>query len=278
MQQHSGLLISEWPAIIGSDFAGVVVEVGPDTSRLKVGDYVCGVALLGRNRFAPFQQNFLVQEEIVLKKSPNVALEDSCTIGAGLLTSSLCLLAGLGLDLPRTAKKAPEKDEWVVILGGTGSVGQYAVQIAHKNGASATFNNRATLNEQVADIQRITGGNFGKIMDATAYGYEVMTKALETASVAETKLMATVDDWSDIPAHASIRLYKAELGHLYLLDEEIGAQVTADISRWIPYIEAHLDAETLKPIEHQLVPGIGWEKVIKGIHDLEAGKAEKKIV
>lgn len=91
MQQHSGLLISEWPAIIGSDFAGVVVEVGPDTSRLKVGDYVCGVALLGRNRFAPFQQNFLVQEEIVLKKSPNVALEDSCTIGAGLLVSGYTL-------------------------------------------------------------------------------------------------------------------------------------------------------------------------------------------
>jgi NADPH:quinone reductase-like Zn-dependent oxidoreductase len=38
-------------------------------------------------------------------------------------------LAGTDLELPEEGVKAPEKDEWVVILGGSGSVGQYAVQV-----------------------------------------------------------------------------------------------------------------------------------------------------
>lgn len=44
-------------------------------------------------------------------------------------TSSLCLLAGGDLKLPEEGIKAPEKDEWIVVLGGSGTVGQFAVQV-----------------------------------------------------------------------------------------------------------------------------------------------------
>ncbi|KAF4965825.1 hypothetical protein FSARC_6418 [Fusarium sarcochroum] len=297
MQQQSGLLVNEWPAIIGSDCAGVVIDVGPDTTKLKSGDYIYGCAPLGQNRFTPFQDTFLVQEDVFLKKSSNLSVEDSCTIGVGLLTSSLCLLAGAKLKLPKEGAKADQKEEWVVVLGGTGTVGQYAVQLANvcgykvltscspskqsvatQNGASATFNNRGSVDEQVAEIKKITGGNFGRIMDATAYGYEVMVKALENGSDAKTKYLTTVDDWSEFSTPSSINEYRAELGHLCRLDEPDGAQVTSDISGWIPALEAHLAAGTLKPLEYQVIDGVGWDKVIQGINDLEGGKAAKKIV
>ena len=64
-----------------------------------------------------------------------------------------------------------------------------------KNGATATFNNRTTVDEQLAEIKKITGGNFARIFDATAYGYELMVKALETCSTAATKYLTSVDDW-----------------------------------------------------------------------------------
>ncbi|KAJ4258252.1 hypothetical protein NW762_008401 [Fusarium torreyae] len=310
MQQQSGLLVNEWPAIIGSDCAGVVVDVGPDVNKLKRGDYVYGCAPLGQNRFTPFQDTFLVQEDVFLKKSSNLSLEDSCTIGVGLLvtmnrtdfscrqeTSSLCLLAGAKLELPKEGVKAHQKDEWVVVLGGTGTVGQYAVQLANvcgykvltscspskqsvatQNGAFATFNNRGSVDEQVAEIKKITGGNFGRIMDATAYGYEVMVKALQTASTVTTKYLTSVDDWSEFSTPSSINEYRAELGHLCRLDEPDGAQVTSDISGWIPSLEAHLAAGTLRALEYQVVDGVGWDKVIQGIKDLEGGKGAKKIV
>lgn len=54
--------------------------------------------------------------------------------------------------------------------------------------------------------------------------------------------------------------------------------MTKNIANWIPRLEAYLEAGILKPIEYQLVDGVGWEKVIQGIHDLENGKAAKKIV
>ncbi|KPM45748.1 hypothetical protein AK830_g773 [Neonectria ditissima] len=276
LQHHSGLLVNEWPAIIGSDCAAVVVDTGPDCTKLKPGDYVYGCAPLGQNRFTPFQDTFLVEERVFFKK-------------VFQLTAGLCLLAGAELTLPEDGSKAPAKDEWIVVLGGSGSVGQFAVQIAHvcgykvlascspskdsiakENGATATFNSRGSTEEQVADIKKITHGNFARIIDSTTYGYEVMVKALETCSTASKK--------SEFKTPPTMTEYRAELGHLCRLDEALGVEVTSTISSLIPTFETHLAAGTLKPIQYQVVDGMGWDKVIEGIQDLESGKAAKKIV
>jgi hypothetical protein len=83
---------------------------------------------------------------------------------------------------------------------------------------------------------------------------------------------------SEFNTPPTINEYRAELGHLCRLDEPIGAAVTKDIASWIPVFEAHLAAGTLKPIGYQVVDGVGWEKVIEGIRELEGGKAASKIV
>jgi NADPH:quinone reductase-like Zn-dependent oxidoreductase len=63
------------------------------------------------------------------------------------------------LKLSEDGTKALEKDEWIVVLGGTGTVGQFAVQIAHvcgykvlascapaKSSVSSTHRNQCHLN------------------------------------------------------------------------------------------------------------------------------------
>lgn len=80
--------MKEWPAILGSDCAGVVIEVGLDCTKLKPGDYVYGCAPLGQNNYTPFQETFLVEEDVFFKKHPELSVEDGCTIGAGLLVIS----------------------------------------------------------------------------------------------------------------------------------------------------------------------------------------------
>ncbi|KAH6971113.1 chaperonin 10-like protein [Ilyonectria sp. MPI-CAGE-AT-0026] len=296
-QQHTGLLVKEWPAILGSDCAGVIIEVGPDCTKLQPGDYVYGCAPLGQNKFTPFQETFLVNEDVFFKKSPGLSVEDGCTIGAGLLTSALCLLAGVGFEMPENEVNAPQKDEWIVILGGTGTVGQFAVQLARvcgykvlascspskqsvalRNGALATFNNRGSIDEQLSEIKRITGGNFARMFDSTAVSYKIMVEALQTCSVSTTKYLASVDNWSRFNTPSTIKEYRVDFGDLCRLDVPNGVEVTKNIASWIPRLEAYLEAGTLKPIEYQLVDGLGWEKVIQGIHDLENGKAAKKIV
>lgn len=61
-------------------------------------------------------------------------------------------------------------------------------------------------------------------------------------------------------------------------NEAIGAEVTRDIAGWVPRLEAHVAAGTLKPVDYQLANVAGWEGVIGGIQDVEGGKASKKIV
>ncbi|KAF5624487.1 zinc-binding alcohol dehydrogenase domain protein [Fusarium sp. NRRL 52700] len=294
---HTGMMVNEWPAILGSDGAGVVVELGPDVNRLKLGDYVYSCAPVGQNKFTPFQDAYLAQEDLLFKRGNNISLEDSCTIGACLLTSSICLLTGAGLELPEDGNRAQEKDEWIVVLGGTGNVGQFAIQlgkacgykvlascspskesIAVRNGASATFDSRETIDAQVAEIKKITDGNFGKMMDASTYGYKVMVKALETASNAKEKYLTSVDSWSPFSTPSSINEHRADLGHLCRPDERDGAQVTSNIGTWIPLLEKHIAAGNLKPLEYHVVDGVGWEQVIQGIRDMEGGKVGKKIV
>ncbi|KAI5457846.1 chaperonin 10-like protein [Mariannaea sp. PMI_226] len=296
LQQHTGLLVEEWPAVLGSDCVGVVLNVDAACTKLKPGDYVYGCAPIGQNKFTPFQETFLVEEDVMFKRPANISIEECCTIGVGLLTSALALIPGLELKLPKAGTQASEKDEWIVVLGGTGNVGQFAVQLAKlcgykvlasgspskdsisiRNGATATFNGRGSVEEQVNSIREMTGGNFASIYDSTTYGYEVMVKALETCSTAANKKLASVDDWSEFKTPPSIKEYRVQLAHVCRRHEPIGVQVTKDIVDMIPNLEAHIALGTLRPVEY-IANGVGWEKVIEGIHDLENGKISKKIV
>nr|RBQ85011.1 hypothetical protein FVER53263_08826 [Fusarium verticillioides] len=150
--------------------------------------------------------------------------------------------------------------------------------IAVRNGASATFDSRETIDAQVAEIKKITNGNFGKMMDASTYGYEVMVKALETVSDAKEKYLTSVDSCiarSPFSTPSSINEYRANLGHLCRPNERDGAQITSNIANWIPFLEKHNAAGTLKPLKHHVVDGVGWEKVIQGIEDMEVSEVEQ---
>jgi NADPH:quinone reductase-like Zn-dependent oxidoreductase len=294
--QHTGVLVTSWPAVIGSDLSGVVLETGPDCKKLSKGDLVYGCAPVGISQFSPFQETFLVNEEWVFKKSENVALDAACTVGSGLLTAALTLIDGQNLTLPAPGTKAEEKDSWIIVMGGSGSVGQYCCQLASlcgykvlascspskneialKAGASATFNNRASAEEQVAEIEKITGGKFGRVVDASTQAVELSIKALETVSKESTKYFATVDDWSPMSVPESINLYRVQLGKLGR-DDELAKHITAEFVEWIPIFEKNLESGVLRVLDFHLVQGEGWDKIIEGIADMEAGKLPKKPV
>lgn len=88
MQQHTGLLVKEWPAILGSDCAGVVIETGSNCTRLKKGDYVYGCAPLGQNKLTPYQETFLVEESVFLNKNAKLSIEAVAGTSVGLLVRS----------------------------------------------------------------------------------------------------------------------------------------------------------------------------------------------
>lgn len=110
--------------ILGSDFSGVVEEVGEKVRRFKVGDRVFGEMLTG-GAFA----EYLVAPERVCAIMPKAASyrEMACLPIAGLTA-----LQGL------TTYGNVKEGEKVLINGASGGVGHFAVQIAKAKGALVT--------------------------------------------------------------------------------------------------------------------------------------------
>jgi acyl transferase domain-containing protein/NADPH:quinone reductase-like Zn-dependent oxidoreductase/NADP-dependent 3-hydroxy acid dehydrogenase YdfG/acyl carrier protein len=106
-------------AEIGSEGAGVVLEIGPNVSGLAIGDRVVG--LIG-NAFASLA---VADQRTLVKVPPSWSLTEAAALPIAFLTAhyALCGLADL------------QRGEVVLIHAGAGGVGQAAIQIARHLGA-----------------------------------------------------------------------------------------------------------------------------------------------
>lgn len=68
---------------------GVVIELGPGCTKLKLGDVIFGCAPVGQSKSTSFQDTFVIDEKVFLRKPDNVTLEEASTIGVGLLVCCL---------------------------------------------------------------------------------------------------------------------------------------------------------------------------------------------
>lgn len=106
----------------GIDVAGRVVAVGPNVSRLKVGDEVFGY------RHGCLSEYVAVPQNQVTLRPENVTPEEACTFGVAAFTA----LQGLR-DTGRL-----QEGQHVLITGASGGVGTFAIQIAKALGAEVT--------------------------------------------------------------------------------------------------------------------------------------------
>ena len=82
--QHTGVIVTAWPAILGCDASGVVLEACEGVTKLKPGDHVFGCTRVGQNSYSTFQETFLMDEDLAIKRPGNVSTEAACTIGVAL--------------------------------------------------------------------------------------------------------------------------------------------------------------------------------------------------
>ncbi|MDO8391311.1 MAG: NAD(P)-dependent alcohol dehydrogenase [Actinomycetota bacterium] len=106
----------------GLDVAGVVVEVGSGVTRFRLGDEVFGIA---KGSFAEFAA---ARESKLAPKPAGLSFQQA----AALPVSGLTALQGL-VDVGRLAA-----GQHVLIIGASGGVGTFAVQIAKALGAHVT--------------------------------------------------------------------------------------------------------------------------------------------
>ncbi|KAF6755329.1 chaperonin 10-like protein [Ephemerocybe angulata] len=140
--QKYGILVTNFPAILGSDIAGDVVEVGEGVLNFAVGDRVFFQGLYFQTGTPGFQQ-YATADAFTLAKIPdNVTYEEASSIPVGFTAAYVGLYnttpgKGLGYDVPITPEtKGKYAGVPLVVLGGSSSVGQYSIQLAKLSGFS----------------------------------------------------------------------------------------------------------------------------------------------
>jgi NADPH:quinone reductase-like Zn-dependent oxidoreductase len=172
---REGLLDARWPATFpcgeGTDFAGVVEELGAGVEAFAVGDAVCGWT----ERRASHAELVAAPADQLTPKPDGVSWE----VGGSLFVVSMAAYASVDAV-------APKPDEVVVVSGAAGGVGSVAVQLAARTGATviglASEPNHAWLRSrgvipvaygdgQEKRIRDAAGGRVDAFIDTFGSGY-----------------------------------------------------------------------------------------------------------
>jgi NADPH:quinone reductase-like Zn-dependent oxidoreductase len=122
--------------VIGSDVAGVVETIGDKVSRFRPGDEVFGI---GKGSYAEY---VCAREDKLAPKPANLTFEQAAAVP---------IMGSTALQAVRDHGKV-ERGQDVLIIGASGGVGTYAVQIAKTFGAHVTGVCSTTKVEMVRSI------------------------------------------------------------------------------------------------------------------------------
>ena len=113
-------------AILGTDFAGEIVETGKDVRLFKKGDMVYGIDGDGLGAYAEYK--CISEEKALVTKPASLTFEEAASVPSGALTALYFL----------KDKGNIQGGQKVLVNGASGSVGVAAVQIAKYLGAEVT--------------------------------------------------------------------------------------------------------------------------------------------
>lgn len=142
--------------ILGCDWSGHVVQVGKNVVSPKVGEHVAGFRIGGAFADSGAYAEYLRTPAELAWVVPEgtISHEQAATLGCGFWTAVQALYNPTRLGLVEPPQQA-EGERWVFVYGGSSSVGQYAIQLAHLSGykvvTSASPHNFALVTALGAD-------------------------------------------------------------------------------------------------------------------------------
>ncbi|HWY41810.1 MAG TPA: NADP-dependent oxidoreductase, partial [Chthoniobacterales bacterium] len=114
---------SQGPVILGYDVAGTVEKTGADAKKFKAGDAVyCYLSVMRGGGYAEFAA---AKESESALKPKNINFEEAAAVPLAATTAWQALIDSAKID----------KGQTVLIHGGSGGVGSFAIQIAKARGA-----------------------------------------------------------------------------------------------------------------------------------------------
>ncbi|KAH7921868.1 GroES-like protein [Leucogyrophana mollusca] len=139
-----------YPAILGHEAAGTVEALGEGVSQFGVGDRVLHEGTVGV-RTGAFQQYVAIPAAIAAKIPAKISFDQAATIPLGIATATVPLYTpaplGIGYQAPwNNGGRERYAGHPVLVLGGSSSVGQYAIQLLRLSGFSPILTTASPVN------------------------------------------------------------------------------------------------------------------------------------
>ncbi len=142
------------PAILGLDVSGEVCAVGAEVTRFEVGDSI--YASPNHRRPGTYAEYVAIDEREAAKKPANLTHEEAASIPLVGLTVYNALVTGTAL----------KEGETVLVQGGSGGVGTFAVQYARHLGA------RVVATCSARNVELVTSLGAHQVVDYTETAFE----------------------------------------------------------------------------------------------------------
>jgi NADPH:quinone reductase-like Zn-dependent oxidoreductase len=201
--------------IPGLDLAGRVVAVGGDVTRFRPGDRVFGI---GRGAYA----EYALAEQDKLSHTPDTITDEQAAVAAISGGTALQAVTDIG---------RVQQGQRVLVIGASGGVGSYAVQLAVAHGATVTGVSSAAK----ADLVRRLGADH-----VVAYDRD----ELDAQGVAYDLVVAT----GGLAPVRVLRRLLTPTGTLVIVGAEGGGAITGGVGRqlrallWSPFVGQRLTA------------------------------------
>jgi len=255
------------PAKIGVDVAGVITKVGPGASRFEVGDEVFYVPRLLENEgsYADFH---VEQEAIVAKKPQSLTFAQAAALPLAAGTAWECLIE-------RARLQAGQR---VLIHGGSGGVGVYALQIASGAGAYVA----TTCRSENFDMVKNLGANI-------CFDYREPDLYTRLASDPREQFDVILDTVGGNTIENSLNLLKPFGQVVSIVDQSTPQNLvsgwavngsvhfvfTTQSAARLERLSAFVDSGLLKPV---IEKSYTLDEVVEAHRDIERGQRSGKIV
>jgi NADPH:quinone reductase-like Zn-dependent oxidoreductase len=227
------------PLVPGYDIAGVVEKIGTKVAKLKVGDAVYVYPMWGGG----YAEYAVATDGEAALKPKSISFVEAAGVPLAALTAWQALIDVAKID----------KGQTVLIHGGSGGVGSFAIQIAKARGAkviaTASTSNQDLLKQLGADVAidytkqkfedvakdvDVVLDSVGK--DTLERSYGVVKKGGFIASLVAKPDQAELDKYGIRGAPISVKPNASELGEITkLIDEK---KIKPIVSQVLPLTEA----------------------------------------
>ncbi|QRV92669.1 Zinc-binding dehydrogenase [Ceratobasidium sp. AG-Ba] len=184
-----GIFINDFPAVLGADGAGIIEALGSEVTGFSKGDRV-----LFQGQYIPdfgtYQQYALVDSDAMAKTPGNITDDQASTIPSGATAALMALFQKSGISFPGGGPTATGKP--ILILGGSSSVGQYAIQLARIAGfapiLTTASNAHTSLLKSLGATHIFDRNTEAKTIQAASSS--PITFAVDTISIPSTQALA----------------------------------------------------------------------------------------